>query len=92
MDPMADLLEGLVQADFSQCLTAVEGRVDLIVTSPPYEDARSYGGDLLARQSDGCPWIDVAREIARDRYSQRTIFDVAGVGKVTAKQLSFDGS
>jgi hypothetical protein len=41
-----DLLEGLMQADFAETLAAVEGRADLIVTSPPYEDARTYGADV----------------------------------------------
>lgn len=37
---------------------------------------RFYGGDLLARQGDGRPWIDIAEEIAEDRYAQRTIFEL----------------
>ena len=42
---------------------------------------RFLGGDLLARQEDGKPWIDVAREIAEGRYAQRTVFEVPGVAK-----------
>lgn len=41
-----ELLEGLIQADFAETLAAVAGRADLIVTSPPYEDARTYGADV----------------------------------------------
>lgn len=33
-------------------------------------DRRFAGGDLFARVDDGKPWIDIARDIARDRYAQ----------------------
>jgi DNA modification methylase len=38
-----DLLVGLRHADFGETLAEVEGQADLILTSPPYEDARTYG-------------------------------------------------
>jgi hypothetical protein len=40
------LLEGLHHGDFAETLAHVEGRADLIITSPPYEDARTYGADV----------------------------------------------
>ncbi len=38
------------------------------------EGRRFVGGDLLARQDDGKPWIEVAAEIAEERYRQTTLF------------------
>lgn len=47
-----DGLEGLLQADFRETLEVVAGRADLIVTSPPYEDARTYGAEVAWRFED----------------------------------------
>ena len=41
-----ELLEGLRQADFAETLAEVEGQVDLLAFSPPYENARTYGADV----------------------------------------------
>lgn len=38
------------------------------------EGRRFRGGDLFERQDDGKPWIDVAGEIAEERYRQQALF------------------
>lgn len=35
---------------------------------------RFAGGDLFARTTDGKPWIDVARDVAKKRYAQQSLF------------------
>ena len=40
----------LMQADYRDTLAAVAGQADLVFTSPPYADARTYGM--------GCNWTD----------------------------------
>lgn len=40
----------LLQADYRETLAAVAGQADLVFTSPPYADARTYGM--------GCNWTD----------------------------------
>lgn len=40
----------LMQADYRETLAAVAGQADLVLTSPPYADARTYGM--------GCNWTD----------------------------------
>lgn len=40
----------LMQADYRDTLAAVAGQADLVLTSPPYADARTYGM--------GCNWTD----------------------------------
>ena len=40
----------LMQADYRKTLAAVAGQADLVFTSPPYADARTYGM--------GCNWTD----------------------------------
>ena len=39
MNPL-DLLVGLRQADYADTLAEVEGKADLILMSPPYDDCR----------------------------------------------------
>lgn len=40
---------------------------------------RFVGGDLLARQDDGKPWVDVAAEVADARFAQLGLFAGGGV-------------
>jgi DNA modification methylase len=35
---------------------------------------RFAGGDLFARTTDGMPWVEVAREVARKRFAQQSLF------------------
>lgn len=35
---------------------------------------RFAGGDLFARTTDGMPWVDVAREVARKQFAQQSLF------------------
>jgi len=51
MNPL-DLLVGLRQADYADTLAEVEGKVDLILMSPPYEDARTYGAGVHWKLED----------------------------------------
>jgi hypothetical protein len=50
------------QSDAIDLLRSLPGEVDLVFGSPPYEDARSYGG-LPARQ--GQAWVDWMVEVTR---------------------------
>lgn len=38
---------------------------------------RFAGGDLFARTTDGMPWIEVARDVAKKRYAQQSLFGVS---------------
>ena len=42
----------LMQADYRDTLAAVEGRADLVLTSPPFADARTYGHDVSWSDAD----------------------------------------
>jgi len=40
------------QADYRETLASCEGRADLVCTSPPYVDARTYGADVVWTDTD----------------------------------------
>lgn len=42
----------LMQASYQETLAAVEGKVDLVMTSPPYADARTYGNNVSWTDQD----------------------------------------
>ncbi len=52
MIPTPDDPYFFLQADFRETLAACEGQADLVCTSPPYADARTYGADVVWTDAD----------------------------------------